>query len=356
MPLPIIPGFLDDSFTPEEINLLNSIIDKGSDEEDPKTTGSIQERQGLDRISSDFDENDWRMRLQTQLARDMRSVAENTGYPSFVLDSWLRDSYDNILTYLDPFAANQGDFDVFATNLNPNIAQAEGFLGADNVRGIMGNDRLEDQTSVVVNGKLNPHTPDGLFAIYQQSLAYIDTQMPGFSQALAGTGGGGGGGGARGPSAQDIRNQFDIGQLTDAAMNLGRTYLVEDINDAKQIAMQYVDEVVSSMGKKQLDFKTFVINRLRKKGRWGMMYDNKPEGLSEEAYIQPLVATAAAALGGSAGDNQAIGQVVGGAAALGGSGQGLVARLQREDAVRNTSGFITGLEDRLRGISGLLRG
>jgi hypothetical protein len=61
-------------------------------------------------------------------------------------------------------------------------------------------------------------------------------------------------------------------------------------------------------------------------------------------------------MGGSFGRKNEVSDVIAGGAALGASADAFRQRLARTDANRNSQGFITNLEDTMRGVSQVLRG
>lgn len=320
----------------------------GSSDEDEESYPSIPRNTGDERTPNQLESADWRTDLRTQLAKDLRAVADDLGQPSFVLDNWMDEQFDVMLNYLyaQGFIAREEDFNASVDVLVPG--------GGSLTIGDMGDQRFEDlNRTPTVGGKYNPFSIEGLSAIYQASLLWVGAQIPGFNQIRGNTQAGGGSGGSRGPTAQDIRNSMDEDQLTQAASNLWQTYLIEENPDARRIAKDYINEIVATKGQKKLDFETFVMGRIKKTGRYAALYRNKDEGVSELQYLQPFVQTAMSALGGKKG---AVHSVAAEGAILGSDPASFAARLQREDAVRNSSGFISGLEERVRGLNNVLRG
>lgn len=290
-------------------------------------------------IDTTFDSNDWRVKLQTQLAADIRKFAEDAGYPAFTMESWLRDQMDTLQKYLEPFVLTPEALH----DISVGTPEGAGAISPTAVK------------LPFYNGLANPHIPEGLNAIYDMAKNWIGQTFPGFvGAAPSGGGGGGGGGGARQPTPGEIRQQFDLNMLTDQVQTMARQFLVEDIPDPRSIASAYVDAIVSSGGKQKIDFSTFVEGRLLKTARAAQVYRNKPEGIDHLQYIQPYAQAALGALGGNRGAG--ISQVVGEGAALGAAPGAFAERLKREDAVRNQSGFINGIEKRMSGISKVLRG
>lgn len=163
---------------------------------------------------------------------------------------------------------------------------------------------------------------------------------------------GGGGGSGRGITPQDIRNKFDLDQLAARAQALNRTFLLTELDDPRALARQYVDAVVATMGEKAIDFDEFVKGKIRQTGRYASIYRNKPKAMSEEQYLQPYYNTAVQVLGAT---DEAANIAIGGAQ-FRASGQSYQARLQRTASVQASAPFITALEQRMRGVSKVLRG
>jgi hypothetical protein len=143
-------------------------------------------------------------------------------------------------------------------------------------------------------------------------------------------------------------------KLTADAQKLARAYLVEDLPDPRGIASAYVNAIVASGGKQNIDYQTFVTERLKKTARWTQIQRGNSEGIDPLEYVSQYATAALAALGGNRGEG--ISDVVGEGAALGAAPGAFNDRLMREDAVRNQTGFINGLEQRLGAVNKVLRG
>jgi len=268
------------------------------------------------------------------MGQAMRVLSEDLGFQDFVLDSQFRTDYDLLLTWLGGRVATDADLEFINRNVEDQFR----------IKG----DSLQTNPAIFVNGKINPFTPEGSQQIFQLSLQWAADRYGANLQSLAPKPSGGG---RRLPTAEEIRNSFDLDELTNAANSLNRAFLVEEQPKARAWAKAFIDENVKARGQKDIDFETFITTRMKGESRWNQVYRNKPPGLDERQYITPYVAAAQAALGG--GD---ISGVVGGGAALGSSGATFAANLQRESAVQNTSGFISNLERTVSGVKNLLRG
>lgn len=284
-----------------------------------------------------LDNNQWKKDLLTQLGKDLRKFAEDLGQSSFVLDNWIDENFDVLMHYLytNNFVADIPDFKKeFPWEIGQDVAQP-GAAGE----------------AFTVQGKLNPFNVEGLTKIYELSLLWIDSQIPGFQQARAASSSGRGSG-RRGPSAQDIRNMFDEDELTNAVSQMWGQTLLQDAPDARRIAKDYIDEMVKHRGQKDIDFATFVNQRIEGTGRFQAMYKDKDPGITPLQYITPYLQTAMAGMGGAAGASE----VAARGAMLGSDPSTFAARVRRTDEVRNSSTFIGGLEQRLRSLNNVLRG
>lgn len=194
------------------------------------------------------------------------------------------------------------------------------------------------------------NTPQGLNIM-------IDFARNWFSGALGivltatGPGGGRGSSGPRGPTAEDIRNQFDIKQLAEQVNILNRALVLEDYNNPVALAREYVDLVVSTLGKVNTDFETFVRERIEKTSRFKSIYRTKPEAVSAEQYLAPFFNAAM----GLAPPDEAAELAIGGAQ-FGATAEQFTQRLKRTDAVTGSSAFINGLETRLTSLNSIFKG
>ena len=276
-----------------------------------------------------FDEQnpfDWRTKFRTDAVGAVEKWAEEFGVSKFALDAYVRDQMENTLSYILQ--------NVFAPN---SWRQSPGGKNIDTVVG------------------WEPTTPQDWDQIWAAGLASLSMGL-GFDISSPPSKGGSGSRGARGPTAAEIRDSFDEDELTDATNNIWQGWLVEDAPEARKLAKAYINEIVRTKGQQEIDFNTFITNKIKKTSRYGLIYQNKPDGVSEQQYLQPYVQSAQAIMGGGQGNQQAMSDVAVGGAALGASGEAFRNRLGRTSAVQNSQGFIRGLEDRVRGVSNLLRG
>ncbi len=269
---------------------------------------------------------DWRTKFRTDAVSHVEKWAEDFGVNKFALDAWVRDSMDSTLSYIL--------HNVFAPN---SWRQSPGGKNIDTVVG------------------WEPTTPQDWDQIWAAGLAKLSMGL-GFDLSSPPSKGGSGSRGPRAPSAQDIRNMFDEDELTEAVNDLWQGWLVEEAPDGRKLAKAYINEIVRTKGQEEIDFQTFVTNKIKKTSRYNLIYQNKPGGVSEQQFLQPYVQSAQRIMGGGQGQETAVADVAAGGAALGASGEAFGQRLNRTSAVQNSQGFIRGLEDRVRGVSNLLRG
>lgn len=162
-------------------------------------------------------------------------------------------------------------------------------------------------------------------------------------------------GGSRGSgkAPKDIRKNFDIEELTIAANNLWRGYLLEEGPDMRAVAKEYVERVVADP-EQRLDFDTFVYGKLKNTARYAMMYGNKPEGMSEAQFIQPYLQAAQQVIGPGFGD-QLNATAIGGAR-LHASPAAFSERLKRTDQALSSVGFFQHAGNALQSVSRLFQG
>lgn len=159
------------------------------------------------------------------------------------------------------------------------------------------------------------------------------------------------GSGRSGPTAEDIRNQFDIKELTNMVNQMNRDLVFEDHPDAGKLARQYVDAVVATRGEKKIDFATFVEEQISATSRFKSIYRNKPEHLSATQYMAPYMGAARQIASPHEADDIAIA-----GAQFGASATAFGERLKRTDAVTGSAPFIQELEGRLRNLNSLFKG
>jgi hypothetical protein len=287
----------------------------------------------------------WQGQIRTEMKQFLRRLGPQPGLQDMTLATQFDNDWDDFMRAISRFAH---------TNFQP---QHSGQNSEDISDFERSGGNPTNVSGPTYNGKINPLDKDGLQYIFEQGVIWAANRYgaDGKSVARALGQGGGGGGGRRGPSAQDIRNQFDVEELTDFVTTIGRGLLVEEIPNARQIATQYIEEQVRHKGQKEIDFQTFVTTRLEKTGRYKQLYRNKPDGMDPATYLAPYVAAAQQALGGGTDTNE-YGDVVAGGAALGANAQSFAARLRRTDKMRNTAGFIGSVEGRMSRLSDVLRG
>ena len=293
----------------------------GSEPEEEKTTSGSKTYQNERSLNADFD---WKSKFRTDMVSQVEKWAAALGVSKFALDSLVRSNMDGAIGYITQsifMPARQAD------------VSFDGDVG-----------------TVTPGAPWQPETGEDWDRIWNAGLLYFSA-LSGVD--LAGIGTGSRGSGRRGPTAADIRNSFDEDQLTDAVEKIWGAHLLEDAPNARGLAKQYIEAIVASGGQQEIDFQTFVKTRMEQTSRWQQLYQNKPEGQDPLQYIGPYLSMAQSAVGG--GRTQA-NSLAAGAAALGASQDAFAQRLQRTDEMTGSTGFINGLEDRVRGVKDLLRG
>lgn len=183
---------------------------------------------------------------------------------------------------------------------------------------------------------------------------WYSSKIPGLAGAWGGesSGGGGGGGGRTGPSAQDIRNQFDLDQLSNRADDLFRAYLLDESDDPRGIAKDFVDEVVRTRGEKELDFDTFVLEKyIKTSPRHKSIYRNKPSNVDDIDYISRYHQMAQQIL-----RPENVADVAIGGAQFGADAATFEDRLRRSNEYRTSTPFMQEVEARMSNIKDVFRG
>ncbi len=162
---------------------------------------------------------------------------------------------------------------------------------------------------------------------------------------------GGSGRGASGPSAQDIRNRYDIDELAQGADSIWRNMLMDTPKSSRSIAKGYVDEMVRTKGEKRIDFVAYVRKRAMETNRFSVLYTNKPDSIEPEAYLARYAGVAAQVLA-----PKNVEEAATGGARIGADAASFGAKLARSDEVTGSAPFINGLENRMRNLSKVFRG
>lgn len=191
---------------------------------------------------------------------------------------------------------------------------------------------------------------------YNKLLGYArwwySNKIPGLADNWGGSSSSGGsGGGKSGPSAADIRASFDLDQLANRVDDLFRSYLITESKDPRTLAKQYVDTIVSNPDQ-ELDFDTWVVNNhIKKQPRYASIYGQKPEGMSEQQFLQPYLNIANQVLRPDNAGDAAIG-----GAQFGASPEAFRNRLARSNETVTSAPFMQNLEGRLNSLKGVLKG
>ncbi len=195
--------------------------------------------------------------------------------------------------------------------------------------------------------------PRGMQSMLHQSWLRFSS-LNGMFGEYTGAGGrpsGGRGSGSRGPSAQDIRNRYDVEQLSQQANSIWRNILLTTPKSSRSIAKAYVDEMVRSKGEKALDYQSFVRRKAMDTNRFAVIYEDKPDELEPEAYLGRYAAAAAQIVRPGNVEDIAIE-----GARIGADSNTFGARLERTDEVTGSSAYINGLENRMRNLNKVFKG
>lgn len=313
----------------------------GAGTPDPESSGGYKAPPSTEEEEAEFtpystgreplSEFDWRAKFRTDIVSQAEKWAESLGVSKFALDALVRDNIDRALNYITQSV-------VLPKNTSTTVNLGDGVL---------------EQRST---GLWQPESPQDWQQVWNAGVMFYSA-LAGVDLAGISSGRGrGSGSGSRGPTAEDIRNMFDEDELTSSVEALWGAHLLEDTKKARSIAKNYINAIVKSGGKKEIDFKTYVTSQMEKEARWQLIYQNKPEGVEPLQYAQKYYQMAQAAVGGGQGNKQLVGNLAAGGAALGASADAFAGRLARTDAQRNSKGFINGLEETVRGVKNVLRG
>ncbi len=230
--------------------------------------------------------------------------------------------------------------------LLPGNPQFSNFLGV--------NDVSETTAKQLVEKRLRYYQtdPNGMAEMIRFGIQFMSGQMgvP-LSSVPRDSGGGSGRRGASGPTAQDIRNQFDIEELSSSVNDMSRMLVFEPHRGAKALAREYVELIVKGKGEVNVDFETFIRADIAKTARFKSIYRNKPEALKAEQYMAPFFQAARSV----ARPDEAADLAIGGAQ-FGADPASFSQRLARTDAVTGSAPFINNLEARLGDLNEIFKG
>lgn len=289
-------------------------------------------------------EYDWEQRIDAMILDDLYNWADLNKVPQSAIDSVYQSLATAMMLDIRNGLFPQGD--------EIRNGASGGFgEGPINDRTASAIQAALPQGTLVSMGRLwYTNTIDGFNTMVQRARDYISAN----SQIDLGGGVGAPGrrgSGARGPTAQDIRDQFDIKQLTEMVNQLNRGLVLEDHKDPQKLARSYVDAVVKGLGKVKIDFQTFVKEQITATSRFKSIYKNKPDAVDAEQYMAPYLQAAMAL----ARPDDAAGIAIGGAQ-FGGTAEEFVSRLKREDSVTGSAAFINNLGSRMRDLNSIFKG
>lgn len=264
----------------------------------------------------------WAAYVNDLIERDMEAFAEIYGIDERMLMGWYQANAGGMFDYIETQA------------LTGRGASAQGFGS------VPGDTQLE------------------LHSLYEIAKNWLTIRSPELKKMYTGdfgprvSGGGSGrrGSGSRGPTADEIRAQFDLDQLSEEVNKMYRAYLLTDSPSARGIATAYVDAIVKNPDQK-LDFQTFVLNRIRGEARHKSIYRNKPDSVDEIEYLRPYMQSAMSMLRPQNAEEAAIA-----GAQFGADPNAFAARLMRSDEVTGSAPFINAMEQRVSSVSKVFRG
>lgn len=160
----------------------------------------------------------------------------------------------------------------------------------------------------------------------------------------------GGTGGFKAPTAEQIRQNFDVDAMAREYSDTYRGLLLDEPRDARSVAKAYVETIVKSPDQR-LDWKNFMRSQIEKEPRYAAIYANKPRGMSPEQYLFPYIDAASAVL-----RPRDVTAAATNAAQLGASQQSFQENMARSNAVTTSAPFITNFESRMQALKGVLRG
>lgn len=225
---------------------------------------------------------------------------------------------------------------------------------ADTTHFLTVNDVSASQQTQIQEQRINyyQNTSAGIKEVIEFGIQFMGGLMGAqLSPASPKSSGGRGRGGPRGPTDQDIRNKFDIEELTRSVDDLNRMLVFEPNDNSKKIARDYVELVVRGKGEKKIDFENFVRTKIEATSRFKSIYRNKPKALRAEQYMAPFYQQAASVTSGDEAAELAIG-----GAQFGASAQQFQARLGRTDAVITSAPYVNQIQGRLEELNQVFKG
>lgn len=304
------------SFDPED----TVETDASADEISAAASAIISEITGEDPNNDDpdsfVDEDFWEETIFDQIHSDIDNIADKYDMDLNYLEGWFNGQKDNMIDYIKT--------------------------------------RGQENAGFGSAGVISGNTVQGMQRSIEFAREFMASKWPVFNAARLGkvSSGGGSGRGRRRPTAAEIRSQFDVEQLTNTINQMSQALLLEEAPEARSMAKAYVSAIVANPDQK-LDFETFVREKLLSKPRAKMIYQNKPEGLSEEQFLQPYVQAAQQRIGPGFGDQ--LSDIAIGGARMVSSPQTFQARLNRTRQVQSGAPFLSKLGERLSSVREVLR-
>jgi hypothetical protein len=204
--------------------------------------------------------------------------------------------------------------------------------------------------------ELDLSTPIGSRALVNAAIAYLGTRPGAQSLFAAGQSTGSGSGSGSGYGGAGLTAAaFDATQLANRASEIWQSYLWDEPPDARGLAKEYINARLANP-EAQLDFDTFVRSKAEATTRWKVLFKNKPAGQDARDYLQGYIQTATSVLGGNNGQQGGVNQAVVAGAALGATPEAFRGLLQNQRSQQIGAPYINRIEERVRGVAGVLRG
>lgn len=284
-----------------------------------------------------FDPRDWQDIVMSYVGNAVNHYANNNGYD----DIWFNTQFGNfggpMMAFIETSLLSGADNILPSGPIGGVLRAALGVAGQHESPATMGRE-FYTKTEVGVNQMID------IALQYFGNAAGIELARAPASRSR-------GRSGPKKPTAEEIRKQFDIEELSNAVNGMNQTLVLEEHANPTQVAREYVEAIVATLGETKIDFETYVRSRIEKTGRYKSIYRNKPEALTAEQYMAPYIGASMQVVGGDEAAEIAIG-----GAQFGSTAAQFGERLKRTDAVTGSSGFINGMESRMRDLNSIFKG
>ncbi len=285
------------------------------------------------------DPRDWQDTIMSYVGNAVSHYANNNGYDDIWFSTQFRNHGEGMMSFVESSLLQGADNILPSGPIGGVLRAALGVAGAHENPATMGRDYYMN-------------TEKGVNEMIDIAIQYFGNAA-GIELARAPAKGGRGRGrsGPKRPTAEEIRKQFDIEELSNAVNGMNQSLVLEEHANPTQVARDYVEAIVKTHGETKIDFETYVRGKIEATGRFKSIYRNKPEALTAEAYMAPYMGAATQVVGGDEAAEIAIG-----GAQFGSTAEQFGQRLKRTDAVTGSAGFIGGMESRLQDLNSIFKG